>query len=54
MRMARRRAVGNHGYRQRRGVGRVVLDFDIEHRGQPAQPLSADPSAISGIHDLKA
>ena len=38
--------VGNHGHRLAGGVRGVHLDFDIKHRGEAAQTLSANAQVI--------
>ena len=39
-------AIGDHGHRQGGGVGREVLDLDIQDRGQPPQALGTDTEGI--------
>jgi len=46
-------AVGDQGHRQRSGVGRVVEDFYVQHRGQPAQPLGADAQRVDLLVQLQ-
>jgi hypothetical protein len=52
MRVARRRAVGNHRHRLARGVARPVEDLDVEDRRQPAEPLRADAERVDLVEDL--
>ena len=45
--------VGNHGHRLAGGVRGVHLDFDIKHRGEAAQTLSANAQVIDLVVDLQ-
>ncbi len=54
MRVARRGAIGDHGDRLRRGVGRPILDLDVEHGGKAAQPLRADAERVDLFIQLDA
>ncbi len=47
-------AVGDHRHRQVGGVGRVVLDLDVEHGGQAAQALRADAQRVDLVEQLEA
>ena len=42
-------AVRNHRHRLRCGMGRVHVDLDVEHGGQPAEALGAD--TLTSIRD---
>ena len=46
MHMARCGTIGNHRDRQRGGMSRIVLDLDIEHRRQSAEPLCSDSQRV--------
>ena len=54
VRMPRRRTVGDHADRQTRGVGRVILDLNVEDGGQAAEPLRADAERIDLLKELDA
>ena len=54
MRVARGSAVGNHGDRLAGGVGRVELDLDVEHGGQPAKALRTDAQRVDFVKQLQA
>src|SRR5690606_24736090 len=47
-------AVGDHRHRQVGGVGRIVLDLDVQYRGQAAQALGADAQRVDLLVDLQA
>ncbi len=53
MDVARRRTVGDDGDRLVGGVGRVILDLDIEHRRQTTQPLGTDTALIDLLEQLE-
>jgi hypothetical protein len=46
-------AVRDHCDRQACGVRRVVHDLDVEHGGESAQALGADPERIDLVHQFK-
>ena len=46
-------AVGNHGHRLAGSVCGVHLDFDIKHRGEAAQTLSANAQVIDLVVNLQ-
>ena len=48
------RTIGNHGDGQRRSMGCVGFDLDIEHRGQASKALCADAELIHRLKNLKA
>ena len=54
VRVARGRAVRNHGHGQGGRVGGVVQNFHVEDRGEPAQALRTDAQGVHRIHDFKA
>ncbi|MNT33510.1 hypothetical protein D3C72_1694420 [compost metagenome] len=54
MRVARGRAVGNHGHGFAGCVGGVHLDFHIQHGGQAAQALRTDSQRVDLLEQLDA
>jgi hypothetical protein len=54
VRVARRRAVGDHRHRLARGMARPVEDLDVENGRKPAEPLGADAKRIDLVIDLDA
>ncbi len=54
MRVARGRAVGNHGDRKIGRVRRSVDHLDVEHRGQAAQSLRADAETVDLVVEFDA
>ena len=54
MHVARCGAVGDDRHRQGGGMGRIIRDLDVEHRGEPAQALRADAERIDLVEDLDA
>ena len=48
-----RRAIRDHGHRQRRRVRRVVQHLDVEHRGQAPEALRADAERVDALVDLQ-
>ncbi len=54
VRMAGGRAVRDHRHRQIGGVGREVLDLDVQHGGQAAQALRTDAQRVDLVEQLQA
>ena len=53
MRVPRGGTVRDNRHRLVGGVRRVILDLDVHHRGQPAEPLGTDAQAIDLVVQLE-